>query len=154
MSKLNCAPACCVMALKFSKGFTDSVEGVRNEIKPLGIWRDANIQHYLNINSVKHYRWQVTSKEEFLTTISDPDSIVIVNVDMHDLPRGAIINKPYRTFLPWWKHYLVIDGYDGRLIDVYDPYYNKLRKYQVNQMYAAIMKNNPNITVIKKDIYA
>ncbi len=182
----NCGPISAFVARQFStqsfkvKNLNASIATARTLITPLpsGIaedsliytddnkfdsrwWHTGDIKRYLTQHQVPISPLNIQQGTQALLKELDKGNIMIINVNMNDLPRqnGATnIGKPYATFpIPGgWGHFLVIVGYqyiDNKLVfQIHDSVSNKgkSRLFYATNIVHAVKRYSPEIIVINK----
>ena len=153
-SKFNCGYACAAMACKFAKGYLLDIQRARKESTSWTMLKFVDIQDQLNIYRISHNRIRITTLDSFIKLMSNPKTILMINVNMADIERNAVVNKPYRTFHPWWGHYLMVDSVDPThmsMCHVADPYHAESpRLYSILHLYQAMRKHSQHLLVIHK----
>lgn len=131
-SRVNCGPACTVMALKWiDRSFSKTTEDARNTYHPMGgWWYTNNITDYLADNQATHFIESLTQAKR-LTDVLDGGDIAILCLDMYYV-RGHSGRPEWHTDRFYaansrdWGHFIVIKGYkevDGKVwFEVYDPW--------------------------------
>lgn len=149
----NCGPISALMLEKYSKP-KRKIINLRNEIKKArsivsvkkkqnssyGWWRMDDVKKYLSNSNVIFSSKKiprtlsVEDNEKYIISVLERGSVMLINVNMNDIPRGSTINKPYVTFPllgKAWGHFLVIVGYkeiNGKIFfDIHDSYSKKGR---------------------------
>ncbi|HHL19715.1 MAG TPA: hypothetical protein ENJ33_08260 [Thiothrix sp.] len=182
----NCGPIAAFVARQFStqrfkvKNLNSSIATARTLITPLSPeeiednlsytddskfdsrwWHTGDIKRYLTQHQVPISPLNIQQGTQALLKELDKGNIMIINVNMNDLPQqnGATnIGKPYLTFpIPGgWGHFLVIVGYqyiDNRLVfQIHDSVSNKgkNRLFYAANIVHAVKRYSPEIIVINK----
>lgn len=123
-------------------------------------WKMRDIKKYLTYNDVKYQSVVIEKNQQAIIDALDKKSIVIVNINMNDMPRGDEVGKSYLTLpIPGgWGHFLVIVGYkdiDGRLaFEAHDSFTKKgkNRYFFADDIMSAINRYYREILVIRKEI--
>lgn len=183
----NCGPIVALVARKFStqdfqvQNLNKSIIAARTLITPssnqvddndeLDIepspfdsrwWNISDIQRYLIQHKVPSSQFRIKQGSNTLLKALDNGNILIINVNMNDLPMGSGLNaigKPYLTFpIPGgWGHFMVITGYqyvDKKLVfQIHDSISKrgKNRLYYATNIVNAIKRYSPEVIVVNKD---
>jgi hypothetical protein len=182
----NCGPIAAFLARQFTtqdfkvKNLNASIADARTLITPLSSeepednlayadsnkfdsrwWHTNDIKRYLTQHQVQTSPLNIKQGTQALLNELDKGNIMIINVNMNDLPRQngtTNIGKPYMTFpIPGgWGHFLVIVGYqysDNKLVlQIHDSVSNKgkNRLFYAANIVHAIKRYSPEIIVINK----
>jgi len=185
----SCGPIAALMAVKYTNerfympSLVSSIRAARAVVKPkaqylndkneedtFGIgattrthdtrwWRTSDIKSYFKINGVKHHSLNVRKGQQALLNELNKGNILIVNLNMNDMPRGyGNVGKPYFTFpIPGgWGHYLVVVGYkhvDDKLVfETHDSFSKsgKNRMFKASNLIRAVNRYNPQAIVVHK----
>lgn len=173
----NCGPLSALMLSKFVKGTKDhsnireaiddarmSVQQQKKENINYRWWSFKDIKKFLNLQQVgyseidtKNFRYAQSRSSKIVKSIAD-GNVVVINIDMNDLPKNSEIGKFYGTskLFGRWGHFLVIVGYkkvNGQLAyEIHDSYSEKgkNRLFYAKDINTAITKYNKKLLLVKK----
>ena len=158
-SRFNCGPACAIMLANANYITIPSVEVVRAQHRSSPFWKNNDIVDTLNKCGVPNSSVSVPRVLAGFTGLLNKN-VVIVNINMAKLPQGEHFNKSYRTYLPWWNHYVVVVGHfilndvlRYKVLDPYDPVNGNGRLYDGRTLYDEISRRGAPIITTPKDIY-
>lgn len=174
----NCGPISALMLEKYSKPelkiinlknridkARHIVSGKNNEASSNRWWRMDDVKKYLEKSNVKFTARKIPrtlsykDNERYMTSVLDQGHVLLINVNMNDIPRGSKVNKPYLTFPllgKAWGHYLVIVGYKKMnnkvFFDIHDSYSikGKNRLFNGYNIVKAIKHYNHEVISVKK----
>ena len=127
-------------------------------------WNFKDIKNFLSIQHVayseidtKNFRYAQSRSAKIVKAIVG-GNVVVINIDMNDLPKNAEIGKFYGTtkLFGRWGHFLVIVGYkkvNGQLAyEIHDSYSGKgkNRLFYAKDINNAITKYNKKLLLVKK----
>jgi len=173
----NCGPISALMLAKyinsdFSAGNLSSAIVKARKItmkdKTRGVdyrwWNMRDIKKYLQYMSVRYDEVVMRNnlplerrKHEIISRLNQ-GNVVLINVNMNDLPYNAEVGKPYTTFPllgKAWGHFLVIVGYkevNGKMaFEIHDSYSKngKNRMFYANNIVKSINSYNPEVIFVK-----
>lgn len=135
-SSNNCGPTSTTMAAKWSDlAFVRTPADARAAYRQDGgWWYTADIDKYLNDNSIPHYFTNLSSSyagtQQVISSMLDDGFIVILCLDMYyirsETSSSERVDKFYATNSTGWGHFIVVKGYktvdDRFYFEVYDPY--------------------------------
>jgi hypothetical protein len=135
-STINCGPVATTMAAKWSdQAFLKTPEDARAAYHENGgWWYTADIDNYLNDNSIPHYFANLSSSvagtQEVIRSFLDDQFIIILCLDMYfvrsETSSSERVDKFYAADSKGWGHFIVVKGYkivnDHLYFEVYDPY--------------------------------
>lgn len=175
----NCGPISALMLEKYSKPELKIVDlrkeitkarsivsGRRPEATTNSWWRMDDIKKYLKNSNVEFSAKKIPrtlsikDNEKYMTSVLDRGNVMLININMNDIPRGSNVNKPYLTFPllgKAWGHFLVIVGYkkiNGKIFyDIHDSYSVKGRNRLFNgfNIVKAIKHYNHEVISVKKN---
>lgn len=122
-------------------------------------WKMSDIKGYFNKHRVAYKPKLVSNNPAEIVNALKNNQIVIINLNMNDLPRGTrSIGKPYFTFpIPGgWGHYLVIIGFDyvdGELVfEAHDSFRRtgKNRQFYAKNIMRAVKRYYPEVLLVNK----
>ncbi len=127
-------------------------------------WNMRDIKKYLTHMSVQYDEVVMRNnlsldkrKNEIISRLNQ-GNIVLINVNMNDLPYNSEVGKPYATFPllgKAWGHFLVIIGYkevNGQMaFEIHDSYSKngKNRLFYANNIVNSINSYNPEVIFVK-----
>lgn len=123
-------------------------------------WKMSDIKSYFQKNRVTYQSKRVSNNPADIVRALKKNQIVIINLNMNDIPRGTRrIGKPYFTFpIPGgWGHYLVIIGFDyidGELVfEAHDSFRQsgKNRQFYAKHIMHAVKRYYPEVLLIHKN---
>lgn len=154
----NCGPLVALIARKYADDEFDSIN-LRREIAKardlvssyknksgnadaLSWWEFRDIRVYLRFMGVgtkvhKLPRGRNPAKD--IQQMIAENKMLIVNVNMNDIPYGKETGKPYSTFyIPGgWGHYLAIVGYEKKNDEMYFKVHDSFSPKGKNRLYSA-----------------
>ena len=174
----NCGPISALMLEKYSKpelkivNLSKKIEKARRIVSGRNIktasnswWRMDDVKKYLKKSNVSFTAKKIPrtlsfeDNEKYMISVLDKGNVMLINVNMNDIPRGSTVNKPYITFPllgKAWGHYLVIVGYkkiNGKVFfNIHDSYSVKGRNRLFNgfNIVKAIKHYNHEVISVKK----
>ncbi len=127
-------------------------------------WNMRDIKKYLTHMSVRYDEVVMRNnvsigqrKSEIISRLNQ-GNVVLINVNMNDLPYNAEVGKPYTTFPllgKAWGHFLVIVGYkevNGQMaFEIHDSYSKngKNRMFYAKNIVNSINSYNPEVIFVK-----
>jgi len=173
----NCGPISALMLAKYIN--SDFAEGDLNTAivkarkitmkdKSQGVdyrwWNMRDIKKYLTHMSVRYDEVVMRNnlplekrKNEIISRLNQ-GNVVLINVNMNDLPYNSEVGKPYITFPllgKAWGHFLVIVGYkevNGQMaFEIHDSYSKngKNRMFYAKNIVKSINSYNPEVIFVK-----
>ena len=127
-------------------------------------WNMRDIKKYLQHMSVQYDQVLMRNnqpienrKNEIISRLNK-GNVVLINVNMNDLPHDSEVGKPYITFPllgKAWGHFLVIVGYkevNGKMaFEIHDSYTKngKNRMFYADNIVKSIHSYNPEVIFVK-----
>ena len=127
-------------------------------------WNMRDIKKYLTHMSVRYdevvmrNNLSLENRKNEIVSRLNQGSVVLINVNMNDLPYNSEIGKPYTTFPllgKAWGHFLVIVGYkevNGHMVfEIHDSYSKngKNRMFYAKNIVKSINSYNPEVIFVK-----
>lgn len=154
----NCGPLTALIARKYAdnefdprnlnveisqaRGLVNTFMKKTNNADRMSWWNLRDIQVYLKFMGVgveRHKLARGRNPANQLKEMIEKKKLVIINVNMNDLPYGKQTGKPYSTFyLPGgWGHYLAIVGFEKRNNETYFNTHDSFSPKGKNRLYSA-----------------
>lgn len=172
----NCGPLSALMLTKFVKphetykNLNDEIDKARRTVQVedeeinYRWWSFRDIKKFLRHNNVSysemdtaHFRYAQSRSSKIVKTLIQ-GNVVVINIDMNDLPRDSEVGKYYTTtsLFGRWGHFLVIVGYkkvNGQLAyEIHDSHSakGKNRFFYAKHINHAITKYNKKLLLVNK----
>lgn len=177
----NCGPIAALMLSKFSesddksKSLSESIKVARKIVQKNEMgdvtnrwWKTRDIKNYLKHQNIKYktidQRGKLTSeaRQNLIINEINQGSVVVLNVNMNNIPTGDRFGKPYITsrILGSWGHFLIVVGYkkiNGRLAyEIHDSFSSQggNRLFYADHINKAIGIYNRELLFITKKKYS